>query len=273
MSLRLITVAGAALLVVAACGGSASTPNADPADGATSTTTATTATPTTAAPTTATATTTTTAPATTVTEAPPPSHTEISFQTEDGLTLEGRLYPAGSTFVVLGHMFPSNQAAWFGFAQQLQGAGYSALTYNNRGYGGSDDDSTLDVGTDALAAVAAARANGAERVVYMGASMNGAAALFVGARDNLAGVVSLSGVLSFQGTNGIDNAPLLTAPVLLVAAEDDPGAVPNARAFFDAAPEPRELLVLPSGGHGTDMLFADPSLAGKLIEFVESVTG
>ena len=276
MGIRRISTLTALTVALAACGGSTSAPEADPAATATRNTT-TTSVPTTSPPTTAVPTTqqsTTTAPDTTAPPtSPAPDHTEITFDTSDGLTLEGRIYPAGTTFVVLGHMFPSNQASWFGFARQLQQSGYSALTYNNRGYGGSDDDGTLKVGIDALAAMAAARANGAEQVVYMGASMNGAAALFVGAQDGVAGVVSLSGVLSFQGTSGIDNAPLLMAPVLLVAAEDDPGAVPNARSFFDAAPDPKELLILPSGGHGTDMLFADASLAGRLIEFVEAVAG
>ena len=103
--------------------------------------------------------------------------------------------------------------------------------------------------------------------------MNGAAALFAGANEDLAGVVSLSGVLAFEGTSGIDSARDVAEPKLLVAAEDDPGAVPNAQALFDAAPEPREILVLARGGHGTDMLEANPDLAITLIEFVESVAG
>lgn len=246
-------------LVVAACADDGSTgPDADPAAGGT--TAATTAAPGTTSVGTA------AHPATTTAS----GFEEITFDTADGLTLEGRLYGAGPTLVVLGHMFPADQSSWFAFAEALQAEGFSALTYNNRGYGKSDAGGELLVATDARAAIAAARANGAETVFFFGASMNGAAALQVAAEGDLAGLAMLSAVQLFEDADGVGSAPQVTEPKLFVAAEDDAAAVIDAQALFDASPQPKELLVLEQGGHGTDMFRANPGLAVRLIEFVEA---
>ena len=61
---------------------------------------------------------------------------EITFTSSDGITLSGRLFgPAdGSAGVVLAHMYPSDQSAWFDFASRLGERGYRVLTFDFRGY-------------------------------------------------------------------------------------------------------------------------------------------
>ncbi len=44
------------------------------------------------------------------TSAPP-----VSFATDDGLTLRGHLFGTGDSWVILSHMFPDDQTAWFPF--------------------------------------------------------------------------------------------------------------------------------------------------------------
>ncbi len=194
---------------------------------------------------------------------------EVTFPTADGLTLEGRLYAAGSTWVILAHMFPADMTSWFEFAAAAQQAGYTALAYNNRGYGGSSaTDGPLDVGVDALAAFAFARANGAEAVFFFGASMNGAAALFLAAEEDLAGIASLSGVPAWDNTPGLERAAEVTEPALFIAAEDDDGAVATARAMAEAVGGQPEVVAYPTGGHGTDMFAGNAGLTDLLLEFV-----
>jgi pimeloyl-ACP methyl ester carboxylesterase len=192
----------------------------------------------------------------------------VTFATADGLTLQGRLYPGGTTWVLLAHMFPADMTSWFDFAAAAQQAGFSALAYNNRGYGGSDPGSPLDVGADAAAALAFARANGADAVFFFGASMNGAAALFLAAGEDLAGIASLSGVPEWDNTPGLERAPGVVEPALFVAAEDDGGAVESARLMADAVGGPSEVVVYPTGGHGTDMFGDNPGLTDLLLDFI-----
>ena len=258
MKRRILALAALALLL-AACGDDGGTASTDSTGGATTwtagpTTTTGAAAGTTAAPT-------STAPA-------PSAPEDVTFPTADGLTLEGRLFPAGPVWVLLAHMFPADMTSWFDFAAAAQEAGYTALAYNNRGYGGSDPGDPLDVGADALAAFAFAQAGGAEAVFFFGASMNGAAALFLAAEEDLAGIASLSGVPTWDNTPGIERAPEATEPALFVAAQDDEGAVDMAQAMARALGGTSQIIIFLTGGHGTDMFGANPGLTTLLLEFL-----
>ncbi len=70
-------------------------------------------------------------------EPPPPDLSgsrAVTFESRDGVTLEGRLFGDGSTGVVLSHMQPADQRSWFAFANRLADDGYVVLTYDFRGY-------------------------------------------------------------------------------------------------------------------------------------------
>lgn len=265
---RHLSVSMVFALVVAACGGDgepAETTTTSP----TSSTAGITATTTSAAPGPAGQPTTTEAAVTTgaaATTAPSPG--PVTFTTSDGLTLEGRLFPAGSTWVLLGHMRPADMTSWFDFAQTLASEGFTALAYNSRGYGESEGDG-FDVGVDARAAVAFARAGGAARIVYVGASMNGTAAVIVAAEEDLAAIAALSAVPTFSGADALERAPEVTEPALFVAARDDASAVDDAELLAAAVQGPAEVVLYDRGGHGTNM-FSQPDLAPTLLAFVES---
>jgi len=214
-------------------------------------------------------TTTTAAPATI-----PAGPETVHFPTTDGLTLEGTVFPAGPTWVLLAHMYPADMTSWFEFAAALQDAGYSALAYNNRGYGASEGGRDLiDVGADARAAAAFARSRGAGAVFFFGASMNGAAALFLGAEEELAGIASLSGVPDWDNTPGLERAPEVTEPALFVAAQDDGDAVAMAEVMAAAVGGESEVVAYPTGGHGTDMFGDNPGLTMRLLNFVRAHAG
>ncbi len=222
------------------------------------------------------ATTTTAATVTTaasVTPSMPPGAKRITFTTSDGLMLEGTVFGTGNDAVVLGAMGGSDMETWFPFAEVLADEGYTALAYNMRGHGGSEGPQLLyQVGVDAQAAVDFIRQSGARRVFYFGASVNGVAAMAVGAENDLAGVVDLSGPLGVSmALDAVELAPRVEEPKLFIVAEGD-GPIPGMlQAVFDAAPEPKDMVVYTGDAHGTDLFGTHgDELTELLLDFVVS---
>lgn len=199
------------------------------------------------------------------------SQTDVTLATEDGLVLEATVYPGSTSWVVLGHMLPADKDSWRSLAAALQRRGYSVLAYNNRGYGNSGGGrQPYALLTDAEAALSFAADSGAQSIVYGGASMNGAAALVLGAEHDLAGIFTLSAVPSFPGVeDAISSVPDIAEPKLFVAAEDDGDAADDARDYFDHASDPRQMIILEQGGHGTRLLSADPTLIVQIADWAE----
>ena len=159
------------------------------------------------------------------TPVPPPDDAsrEVSFQTEDGITLKGRLFGQGATGVVLAHMYPADQTSWWDFANTLAENGYKALAFDFRGYRDSGGDKEMElIDRDVRAAVGFLREQGATGVFLVGASMGGTASLKVASEGNVAGVVSLSAPVQFKGLSVEDNQ--VRVPALLIVAEGDRGA-------------------------------------------------
>jgi hypothetical protein len=226
----------------------------------------------TAATTTTAATSSTNAPAatsSTTTEAAATEPQDVTI-TSGGLALEATVWPGGPIWVVLGHMLPADKSSWTGFAAEAQEAGFTVLAYNNRGYGASEGDKEpFQLYTDAAAAIAHAQTEGARNLIYGGASMNGATAIKLGEFYEFAGIFALSPVASFPSVpNAVDAAHEVYEPVLVVAAEDDGGATDVLDRFLDTLGSGGDWIVLPSGGHGTDMLFTNPDLTGQIIDWM-----
>ena len=98
--------------------------------------------------------------------------TAVSFDSADGVHLEGRLFGRGNSIgVVLSHMLPADQSSWWDFAQILADSGYLALTFDFRGYcpGGNAGCSKGErdisrIWQDVLGAVDFIRSQGADSV-------------------------------------------------------------------------------------------------------------
>lgn len=218
-------------------------------------------------------TTTTTTPTTTTSLVAATTEKAVTFQTADGLTLEGRLFGDGNRAVVLAHMRPADQTSWFDFARVLADEGYRALAFNFRGYGNSDDGDLSDIDRDLAAAVDFVRSEGATDVAVMGASMGGTAAVAAATDAAAAGVVSLSAPDTFQGIDATAAAPGLTVPALYIAAENDEPYVTAAGVLAAATPA-GDARVYAGSRHGTD-LFADhpADLTAQLLTFLEGAFG
>jgi alpha/beta superfamily hydrolase len=226
---------------------------------------------------------------TTLGHLPGSSYGEVSFTSEDGLVLSGRLYrpwaeksfllfaPPGKSGVVLCHMYPSDQSSWDTEARVLSGQGLTVLTFDFRGYGksqGSKDIQLID--RDVTAAVGFLRDAGVQELVLVGASMGGTAALKAAGQlqtlssVRVAGVATLSAPVEFMGISARESVPGLEIPLLFVAAEDDSGAA-GARDLQSLSGGRGDLQILSGVDHGTDLLTG--SQAGQvsilLLEFLQ----
>lgn len=190
----------------------------------------------------------------------------FAFESSDGVSLSGRLFgpDRGSAGVVLAHMFPSNQSAWFDFADRLGERGYRVLTFNFRGYcpGGEAGCSEGEKGIPAIwqdvaGAVEALRREGVSRVALVGASMGGTASLIVASHEgnDVEAVVTLSAPASFEGlAAGPDVLAQVSAAKLFIAGHEDIVAVQAVDAFYAESIQPKRPVILTTDDHGTDIL-------------------
>lgn len=190
----------------------------------------------------------------------------VTFESSDGTALEGRLFgPDSATAgVVLAHMTGSDQSAWYVDAQRLADDGYRVLTYDARGTcpggeagcsAGESDPSRFP--SDMAAAVDLLRRDGAERIGLVGASMGGTTALALAgqAPGGVEAVVTLSAPMAFSGL-AVSSETLAGLPTatLFIAGNGDTQAAADAETMQTAAAPPKDLQIVTSDDHGTDLL-------------------
>jgi len=199
----------------------------------------------------------------------------ILFQSTDGVTLSAHRFGSGSNWVILAHMFPADQTSWFSFADSLGASGWTALTFDFRGYGSSAGERDISrIDRDLAGAVHYARRSGARRIVIIGASMGGTAALKVSASEPVDGVVALSPPVAFLGLTSEEALPSVRAPKFFLVSKDEMNvSVESVRRQYKAAPEPKRMEVVPGAAHGSRMLEgkAGKSIQGEIIGFVRSI--
>jgi pimeloyl-ACP methyl ester carboxylesterase len=186
----------------------------------------------------------------------------VSFGSEDGAVIHADLYGEGDRGVVLAHGGRFRKESWQPQAQQLARAGYRVLAFDFRGFGkshgpGDSDMFTAPVHLDVLAAVHYLRQNGAKTVAVMGGSFGGGAAADASIASQ-PGEISCLILLAGEG-NG--SAERIKAPLLEIVARDDASEdglrLPHIRAWFDKAPQPKELIVLNGSAHAQFLFQTD----------------
>lgn len=195
----------------------------------------------------------------------------VSFTTPDGLRLSGVLYGSGTTGVALSHQSDGTQNQWRGFAQHLAKNGYMALAFDFRGHGASAkpaDISKEDI--DLRAAIRFLRAQGATRIVLMGASLGGAVTLRVAATEPVAAVATLSAV-AFMPTQEVtdDTIKAIKAPKLFINSKLDTDA-DSTQHMYDVASQPKQIYLYPGIAHGVGIFSGDygPDLTQRLLTFL-----
>lgn len=187
--------------------------------------------------------------------------TAIAFRATDGAPLRGLLFGrTGTLGVVLGHQNLSDLCEWHDDAERLALAGYRVLAIDFRGFGSSPRPTgvkALRLPADVAGAGFELRRRGAVRVVAIGSSMGGTAAVVAAANraNRIDGVVSLSGAAAFRGMDALAAAKRLSIPVRFAAAARDPGFATDARAMTRAAAtRDKAVLIVPGASHGTSLL-------------------
>lgn len=208
---------------------------------------------------------------------------ELFFRAADGTKLVGHrfggLKPGKRTAVVLAHMSEGDLCVWAGYARRLAAVGFFAFPFDFRGHGFSEGARNHALApADVVAAVKAVRKLGARKVVVVGASLGGIAALVAAPRLGAAiqGVASVSGPAAIAGELDARPAvPKLKTPTLYVAAEDD------AYPPYDFAAEARELHestgtaekkleLVPGNLHGTFLVAGSAGVRTTLERFVRA---
>jgi alpha-beta hydrolase superfamily lysophospholipase len=215
-----------------------------------------------------------------------PSHTcvqkdELWFFAADGPKLVGHRFggkkPGARTAVVLAHMSEGDLCVWAPYARRLARKGFFVFPFDFRGHGfseGGRDHSQAAL--DIAGAVRAVRGLGARKVVVVGASLGGIAAVIAAPsiRPALKGVVSVSGPAAIAGElDALPAAPRLRVPTLYLAAEQDQNGpydfAADAQALFDATgTTEKKLEVAPGALHGTFLVAGSARVRAVLERFL-----
>ena len=164
------------------------------------------------------------------------------------------LYGSGESGVVLAHGGRFTKESWQPQAESLVRAGFRVLAFDFRGFGKSHGPGDTDMYTapmylDVLGAVRYLRRSGAKTVSVMGGSFGGSAA----ADASIASQPGEIDRLILLAADGNGPAERIKSPLLVIVARDDANddgpRLPHIRAWFEKAPEPKQLIVVEGSAH------------------------
>lgn len=201
-----------------------------------------------------------------------------TLTTSDGVRLSALVLGSGTDGVLLSHEQGYYICSFLGLARKLAADGYLVVLPEYRNHGASEGTPDNEhIERDAQAALAELERQGAERFFLGGASCGGTASAVVGAplKERLVGLLNMSSPAWCGGLNSPRAVRSITVPSLFVVSPGDMnGAVAKqVRVVHRAsAAANKELVIDPSGFHGTDMFGAPdtgPALEQKVLDFIE----
>jgi pimeloyl-ACP methyl ester carboxylesterase len=171
--------------------------------------------------------------------------------------------------VTLAHMFPADARSWYTAGRRIAKAGYMALAFNFRGYGGAPGTKQIiRAPIDLEAAATYLDRRGARDIAYVGASMGGTASLVAGQSGKPLAIVAISAPTRFMGLDAAAIATGVQRPVLLMASRDDAAAFQSVEDLDRALPNP-DTKIYDGDAHGTNLLDARPEAVDEIISFLE----
>jgi alpha-beta hydrolase superfamily lysophospholipase len=206
---------------------------------------------------------------------------ELWFRAADGTQLVGHRFggkkPGSRTAVVLAHMSVGDLCQWVPYARNLASKGFFVFPFDFRGHGFSKgrENHRRSAG-DVAAAVRAVRKLGARKVVVVGASLGGIAALVAAPslRPAVDGVVAVSAPAAIAGElNALPAVQRLGVPTLYVAAKQDQNPpydfAADAQTLYDAtATAEKRLALVPGSLHGVFLVGGSAAVRNLLLTFV-----
>ena len=206
---------------------------------------------------------------------------DVTFKTDDGVTIAGTLYLPGrpGPGIILLHALSRTKEDWAGVAGRLADAGFVTLAIDLRGHGASGP---LPEGTDLLELskmmgdvkaargfLASRREVAPNRIGIAGASIGANLAILLAANDlTVRSLVLLSPGIDYRGLR--PEAALKKygeRSALLVASQEDNYATNSARQLAGSGPGIRDLRILNGAGHGTVMLSRQSDLTASLVDW------
>jgi alpha/beta superfamily hydrolase len=208
-------------------------------------------------------------PQATATETPQPG--TFYFTSEDGVTLNGKILGTGTTAVIFSAMDADPKEEWNGVAPLFVARGYMTLAYDYRGLGQSQGHYIHDqIDRDLRAAIKAAQAKGATKIVLMGSSIGGLVTAKVAATAQPTATVVLSAPLSYGGIGvSADELRAIPGAKFFAAAEGDHPYPSTVQSMHASVTDPKEVHIYPGTSHGTN-LFGDKSdFTAQLFAFLD----
>lgn len=204
----------------------------------------------------------------------------ITFRAQDGVLIRGFQFGngrPGQPVVIFSHMWGTDQSIWFPLARLLAGRGYTAITYNYRGIGGSGGRFVIaNTYRDAVGAVAFATRQGRRPIVLVGASMGGTVSLKAAAmsKREVDAVVVMASGLRFQGLDVHPYLPRLRIPKLFISGIHDQPFATSVRTMYRLTDGPKALRLYPTGAHGTHLFATRYGLdvRNEILTFVDRHT-
>jgi fermentation-respiration switch protein FrsA (DUF1100 family) len=227
-----------------------------------------------------------------------PQAEEVTFPTEDGLTLAGWFVPGGTRpapFTVL--VFngnAGNRSFRAPLALALAKAGLSVFLFDYRGYGGNGGrPSEAGLAADARGAqtyLEQRRDVDPRRIVYFGESLGSGVAVALALERPPPALILRSPYTSMTELGqyhypflpvrrllwdrypSIERIGQIRCPLLVIAGDRDSIVPPKqSLRLFDTAPEPKRLVMVPGADHNDYALLAGDLLIEEVVRFLATI--
>jgi uncharacterized protein len=220
----------------------------------------------------------------------------VAFLTSDGLLLHGWFFPAlpspARRTIVVFNGNAGNRSYRAPLATALQARGHAVLLFDYRGYGGNPGaptESGLREDARAARAFLMTRADvDPERIVYFGESLGTGVAVTLAAEHPPAALVLRSPFTSMTDVGRMhypifpvrwllrdryassERIAQIRCPLLVVAGDRD-GVIPleYSQRLYDAAPSPKQMLVIPGADHNDQALTAGDEMIAAVDTFLQ----
>jgi uncharacterized protein len=226
---------------------------------------------------------------------PPASVDEITFETEDSLSLGAWLVEADEprAMVVVFNGNAGNRAHRLRLGEALARRGYSVFLTDYRGYGGNPGSPSEDgLARDARAALTWVSQRSSGPIVLYGESLGAGVAIGLAAETppdalilrspfmSLPEIASVhyrwlpTSLLLHDRYPNLERIAMIETPVLVVAGSADRIVPPDqSRAVHDAANQPKELVIVDGVGHNDPALLDGERMLDAIVDFLERTIG